>query len=174
MMCDCDQVSGHSRWINGYFILKTSNKIKTIIFSTAQSNIILKFQNFIYVKSENALATVHFNDINTESFLTLLLVHNSALHINWCITWCKINMNFADESACLKADNVWNGLLDSIMFHSKQWCSCMGVCLQFVSSGQQSSLPLANCSQLQLVSSVIHQDVIYFRTTCHLCEIWIY
>jgi hypothetical protein len=47
-----------------------------------------------------------------------------------------MHTNFADESACLMADNVWNegkeltcGQLDGIIFHSEQCGSCMGDCL---------------------------------------------
>jgi hypothetical protein len=51
----------------------------------------------------------------------------------------------------------------------------MGVCLWFVSSWKQLSAPLAICSQLQLVCSVVHHGVVYFRATCisvcHPCEI---
>jgi hypothetical protein len=41
------------------------------------------------------------------------------------------------------------------MFHGEHCGSCVGVCLQFVSNKQQLSAPLAICSQLQLVSSVV-------------------
>jgi hypothetical protein len=34
--------------------------------------------------------------------------HGSVLHGNQCTTSCKAYMNFADESACLMADNVQN------------------------------------------------------------------
>jgi hypothetical protein len=34
--------------------------------------------------------------------------HDSALHSDWCIAGCKAHNNFADESACLMADNIWN------------------------------------------------------------------
>jgi hypothetical protein len=54
-------------------------------------------------------------------------------------------MNSANESACLMADTVWNegkgltcGPPDSIMFHSEQCSSCIGVCdLSAVGSSYQ-------------------------------------
>jgi hypothetical protein len=66
-------------------------------------------------------------------------------------------------------------MLHSIIFHSKQGGSCVGVSLWFASSGQQLSAPLTICSQLQLVSSVVHHGVAHVRGTCitvwHLREI---
>jgi hypothetical protein len=41
------------------------------------------------------------------------------------------------------------------MFHGKQCGSCVGVCLQFVSSRQQLQASLAICSQLQLVNVTV-------------------
>jgi hypothetical protein len=35
-------------------------------------------------------------------------VHGSALHGGQCAACYKALMNFASESACLMADNVWN------------------------------------------------------------------
>jgi hypothetical protein len=34
--------------------------------------------------------------------------HGSALHGDWGATCCKAHTNFADESAFLRADNIWN------------------------------------------------------------------
>jgi hypothetical protein len=41
-------------------------------------------------------------------FLVTRLIHDSALHRYWCITSREAHMIFADDSACLMADNVWN------------------------------------------------------------------
>jgi hypothetical protein len=45
------------------------------------------------------------------------------------------------------------------------------------SSRQQLSAPLAICTQLQLVSSVVRHGEVHFRATCisvcHPCQIWI-
>jgi hypothetical protein len=38
-------------------------------------------------------------------------VHGSALHGNRCTAGCEVHINFAHESACLKADKVWNGVV---------------------------------------------------------------
>jgi hypothetical protein len=46
--------------------------------------------------------------IYREDFYFVDWVHGSALLGNWCTTGCEAHMNFACESACLKADNVWN------------------------------------------------------------------
>jgi hypothetical protein len=35
-------------------------------------------------------------------------VHGSALHGGRCAACCEAYTNFANESACLTADNVWN------------------------------------------------------------------
>jgi hypothetical protein len=35
-------------------------------------------------------------------------VHRSGLHVGRCTACCEAHMNFADELACLMADNVWN------------------------------------------------------------------
>jgi hypothetical protein len=51
------------------------------------------------------------------------------------------------------------------MFHSEQYCSCMGVCLWFVSSSQDLAAPLAISSQLQLVNSEVRRAPIYFKAT---------
>jgi hypothetical protein len=48
------------------------------------------------------------------------------------------------------------------MLHGEQFGSCVGVCLWFVSSRHQLSPPLAICSQLQLVSSVVRQGQDFF------------
>jgi hypothetical protein len=55
------------------------------------------------------------------------------------------------------------GLLDGIMFHDEQCGSCVRISLWFFSSGRQLSAPLAVCSQLQLVSSVLCQGAVNFR-----------
>jgi hypothetical protein len=34
--------------------------------------------------------------------------HGSALHGCRCADCCEAHTNFADESACLTADNIWN------------------------------------------------------------------
>jgi hypothetical protein len=56
------------------------------------------------------------------------------------------------------------------MLHSEQYGN-----LWFVSSRQQLSAPLAICSQLQLVRSVVRHGAVYFGATCisvrHPCEI---
>jgi hypothetical protein len=44
----------------------------------------------------------------TGTFLPLLMVHDSALHGEWSTAGCKAHTNFADESVCLMANNVWN------------------------------------------------------------------
>jgi hypothetical protein len=43
-----------------------------------------------------------------EDFYFVDRFHGSALHSDRCTTYCKEHMNFADESACLMADNVLN------------------------------------------------------------------
>jgi hypothetical protein len=48
--------------------------------------------------------------------------------------------------------------------------SCMGICLWFVSSKQQTSAPLAICSQLQLVSNVFHHGAIYLEQRVFLYD----
>jgi hypothetical protein len=48
------------------------------------------------------------------------------------------------------------------MFHGEQWGSYVGVSLRSVSSEWQLSAPLAICSQIQVVSSVLHHGVVYF------------
>jgi hypothetical protein len=37
--------------------------------------------------------------------------HDSALHGDQCTAIYKVNTNFADESACLKEVNIWNGVV---------------------------------------------------------------
>jgi hypothetical protein len=41
-------------------------------------------------------------------FLVTWRVHGSAIHGDQCAACCKVNANFADESACLTADNISN------------------------------------------------------------------
>jgi hypothetical protein len=41
-------------------------------------------------------------------FLLTRCVHGSALRRYQCIMGCEAHMIFADDSACLTADNVWN------------------------------------------------------------------
>jgi hypothetical protein len=64
--------------------------------------------------------------------------------------------------------------LDDIVFLGEQCGSCVGVCFWFVSSRQQLPAPLAICSQLQLVNSVVRHGAVCFWATCislwHLCE----
>jgi hypothetical protein len=43
-----------------------------------------------------------------EDFYFVDRFHDSVLHGDWYITGCEVHMNFADESACLMADNVQN------------------------------------------------------------------
>jgi hypothetical protein len=43
-----------------------------------------------------------------EYFYSVGRVHGSALHAGRCTAYCELLMNFADESACLIVDNVWN------------------------------------------------------------------
>jgi hypothetical protein len=43
-----------------------------------------------------------------EYFYFVDLVHGSVLRGGQCAACCKSHTNFADESACLMADNVWN------------------------------------------------------------------
>jgi hypothetical protein len=43
-----------------------------------------------------------------EYFYSVDRVHGSALHCGRCAACCEAHANFADESARLTADNVWN------------------------------------------------------------------
>jgi hypothetical protein len=43
-----------------------------------------------------------------EDFYFVDRFHGSALHSDRCAAGCEAHMNFADESACLTADNVRN------------------------------------------------------------------
>jgi hypothetical protein len=78
------------------------------------------------------------------------------------------------------ANNIWNegkkltcGPLDSIMFHSEQCGSCVGVCLWFVSSLQQFSAPLAILFYIFIVSeqcctswcSIFYSNMYYCMTS---------
>jgi hypothetical protein len=97
-------------------------------------------------------------------------VHGSALHGGRWAACCEAHTNFADESACLTADNVWNegkyltcGPLGGIMLHGGQCGS-----LWFLSSRQQLSAPLAICSQLQLVRSVLRHGEVYSEQSVFL------
>jgi hypothetical protein len=44
-------------------------------------------------------------------------VHDSELRGGWCAAYHEEHMKFADESACLTADNVWN---ETVAFHRSQ------------------------------------------------------
>jgi hypothetical protein len=44
----------------------------------------------------------------TGKFLVTRWIHSSVFHGNQCATCCEAHANFADESACLAGDNVWN------------------------------------------------------------------
>jgi hypothetical protein len=46
--------------------------------------------------------------IYREYFYFVDLVHGSTLRSGWCSACCEVHMNFAHESACLMANNVWN------------------------------------------------------------------
>jgi hypothetical protein len=48
-----------------------------------------------------------------EDFYFVDWFHSSALHSNQCAACCEAHVNFADESACLMADNVRNEVLTS-------------------------------------------------------------
>jgi hypothetical protein len=80
-------------------------------------------------------------------------------HARWpiCLEWREII-------------NLWTTWWYYVMLLSEQCGSSW-----FVSSRQQLSAPLAICSQLQLVSSVVSHGVAYFRAVClpicHPCEI---
>jgi hypothetical protein len=41
-------------------------------------------------------------------FLLLAWFHSSVLHGDRRTAGCKVHTNFADESACLMPDNIWN------------------------------------------------------------------
>jgi hypothetical protein len=88
------------------------------------------------------------------------------LPMNKC-AWWPITFGMKGSLTC--------GPLDGIMFHGEQCASCVGDFLWFISCGQQLSAPLAICSQLQLVSSVVRPGAVYFRATCisvwHLREL---
>jgi hypothetical protein len=46
--------------------------------------------------------------IYRENFYFVDRFHGSALHGDRCSACCEAHTNFADESTCLTADNVWN------------------------------------------------------------------
>jgi hypothetical protein len=81
--------------------------------------------------------------------------------ISWCLKWSGVI-------------NLWTAWRYYITWQVMRF---MHGSLRFVSSRQQLSTPLAICSQLQLVSSVVHHGVVYSRVTCisvwQLCEIQI-
>jgi hypothetical protein len=43
-----------------------------------------------------------------EDFYFVDRIHDSALHGNWCTASYEEHANFADKSACLMANNIWN------------------------------------------------------------------
>jgi hypothetical protein len=43
-----------------------------------------------------------------EEYIYIYIIYGSALHGDRCTAGCEAHTNFADESACLKADNVQN------------------------------------------------------------------
>jgi hypothetical protein len=115
-----------------------------------------------------------------EGFHCVERVYGSALHGGRCAACCETHTNFDDESASLRAvtfgmkgRNKRVGRLTVLCYTA----SSVRICSWFVSSRQQLSTPLAICSQLQLVRSVVRHDSVYFRATCisacHQCEIWI-
>jgi hypothetical protein len=77
----------------------------------------------------------------------------------------------------MKGSNYLLDRLTTLCFTASSAVYVLGVCLRFVSSMQQLSAPLAICSQLQLVSSVVRHGDVYFRAACisvwHLREIQI-
>jgi hypothetical protein len=46
--------------------------------------------------------------IYREDFYFVDRFHSSALHGDWCTTGYEAHMNFANDSACLMANNFWN------------------------------------------------------------------
>jgi hypothetical protein len=112
-------------------------------------------------------------------------VEGAALHGVWCTTRCEVHTNFVNESVRLMADNVWNeGKLVTNLWTAWQhyvsrhavWFihgNLFMICQQWV-----AVISSISCfSQLQLVSSVLQQGVVYFRaifiSAWHLCEIQI-
>jgi hypothetical protein len=73
--------------------------------------------------------------IYREDFYFVGRFHGSALHADRCAAGCEPHTNFADESACLTADNVQNEVLT---IHRKQ------VVLQMLSLYTQISFEI-NC-----------------------------
>jgi hypothetical protein len=84
--------------------------------------------------------------------------------------WWPIQFEIKGSGLC--------GPLDDVMFYGEQCGSCVGICLWFVSSGRQFSVPIAVWFKLQLLSSVFRHCAVYFRATCipvwHQCEMRIY
>jgi hypothetical protein len=79
-----------------------------------------------------------------EYFYCVDWVYGSALHGDRCAACFEAHMNFADESACLMADNVWNEgsnqLVDSLIALCYMASSVVHVCeynLSAVSSNYQ-------------------------------------
>jgi hypothetical protein len=62
---------------------------------------------------------------------------------------------------------------DSIMLHGEQCDSSMGICLWFVTSGQQLSAPLAICPELQIVSSVFRHGAVYLEQHVFLYDTYV-
>jgi hypothetical protein len=48
-----------------------------------------------------------------EDFYFVDQFHCSALQGDQCTTGCEVHTNFADESACLMVDNVWNEVVNN-------------------------------------------------------------
>jgi hypothetical protein len=68
------------------------------------------YKAVILLSSENlkTIWTLKCHRIYIEDFYFVDWFHGSALHGDWCIAVCEVHTNFANESACLTANNVWN------------------------------------------------------------------
>jgi hypothetical protein len=108
---------------------------------------------------------------NTTSFSTGNLEGSSCLcspvRGDRCTVRCAAYMNFADESLFLMADNVWNeGKLLNSWTAWRHYVSRPA--MRFMRDNlfmicQQWADLLADCSQLQLGSSVLHHGAVNFR-----------
>jgi hypothetical protein len=79
-------------------------------------------------------------------------VYGTVLHGDRCTAHCKVHRNFADESVCLMADNVWNEGKILTLWTAWQcyvsWWAVWFMCLNFFMICQQWVAVISSISHL--------------------------
>jgi hypothetical protein len=100
-------------------------------------------------------------------------VHGFALHGDRCTAGWEAHKNFADESVCLMADNIWNsGKLLTLWTASRHYVSRRAV--QFMRGNlftifQQWAADISSISRLFSVTisdQCVRHGAVHFRATC--------